>query len=194
MLDRRTTRAFCYLPASPRCLAHGPQLHRVDARLLLIMGLRASKAAVINLANTSAQILAGTDIRVVRQRSPTRASPLPWARSHRLFVEQNAICPGLIETGMTTFTFDRARERGTLGKVGQLNPLRRCASIRLSFCSQRVFPKAHDLWLTCCTGLGSRKRLRRQRSGSLLVRRAARLLDVSPIHVTVEVKTGRSVR
>lgn len=27
---------------------------------------------------------------------------------------------------MTTFTFDRARERGTLGKVGQLNPLRRC--------------------------------------------------------------------
>ncbi|BGP26042.1 hypothetical protein JCM10295v2_004985 [Rhodotorula toruloides] len=61
----------------------------------------ASKAAVINLANTSAQILAGTDIRV------------------------NAICPGLIETGMTTWTFDRARERGTLGKVGQLNPLRR---------------------------------------------------------------------
>ncbi|POY76542.1 hypothetical protein BMF94_0383 [Rhodotorula taiwanensis] len=61
----------------------------------------ASKAAVINLANTSAQILGGTNIRV------------------------NAICPGLIETGMTTFTFDRARERGTLGKVGQLNPLRR---------------------------------------------------------------------
>lgn len=42
---------------------------------------------------------------------------------------QNAICPGLIETGMTTFTFDRARERGTLGKVGQLNPLRRCAVV-----------------------------------------------------------------
>ncbi|GAA5853801.1 hypothetical protein JCM3766R1_002119 [Sporobolomyces carnicolor] len=61
----------------------------------------ASKAAVINLANTSAQALAGTGIRV------------------------NAICPGLIETGMTTFTFEAARQRGTLGKVGQLNPLRR---------------------------------------------------------------------
>ncbi|GAA5955923.1 hypothetical protein JCM3765_000041 [Sporobolomyces pararoseus] len=61
----------------------------------------ASKAAVINLANTSAQALAGTGIRV------------------------NAICPGLIETGMTTFTFEAAKARGTLGKVGQLNPLRR---------------------------------------------------------------------
>ncbi|CEQ40206.1 SPOSA6832_01794, partial [Sporobolomyces salmonicolor] len=61
----------------------------------------ASKAGVINLANTSAQILGGTGIRC------------------------NALCPGLIETGMTTYTFDRARERGTLGKVGQLNPLRR---------------------------------------------------------------------
>ncbi|KAK4051775.1 hypothetical protein OIO90_004599 [Microbotryomycetes sp. JL221] len=60
-----------------------------------------SKAGVINLANTSAQTLAGTNIRV------------------------NAICPGLIETGMTTYTFERAKERGTLGKVGQLNPLRR---------------------------------------------------------------------
>ncbi|GAA5889455.1 hypothetical protein JCM8208_007881 [Rhodotorula glutinis] len=65
------------------------------------MDYSASKAAVINLANTSANMLTGTGIRV------------------------NAICPGLIETGMTTFTFDRARERGTLGKVGQLNPLRR---------------------------------------------------------------------
>ncbi|GAA6063419.1 hypothetical protein JCM10212_002088 [Sporobolomyces blumeae] len=61
----------------------------------------ASKAAVINLANTSAQALAGTGIRV------------------------NAICPGLIETGMTTYTFEAAKARGTLGKVGQLNPLRR---------------------------------------------------------------------
>ena len=26
---------------------------------------------------------------------------------------------------MTTYTFERAKERGTLGKVGQLNPLRR---------------------------------------------------------------------
>lgn len=61
----------------------------------------ASKAGVISLVQTSAQQLAGTGIRV------------------------NAICPGLIETGMTKPMFDRARDRGTEAKLGQLNPLRR---------------------------------------------------------------------
>ena len=59
----------------------------------------ASKAGVISLVQTSAQQLAGTGIRV------------------------NAICPGLIETGMTAPMFDRAREKGTEAKLGQLNPL-----------------------------------------------------------------------
>jgi NAD(P)-dependent dehydrogenase (short-subunit alcohol dehydrogenase family) len=61
----------------------------------------ASKAGVINMVQTSAQQLTGTGVRV------------------------NAICPGLIETGMTQAIFDRARERGTIDKVGQLNPLQR---------------------------------------------------------------------
>jgi NAD(P)-dependent dehydrogenase (short-subunit alcohol dehydrogenase family) len=61
----------------------------------------ASKAGVISLVQTSSQQLAGTGIRV------------------------NAICPGLIETGMTRPMFDRARERGSEAKLGQLNPLRR---------------------------------------------------------------------
>jgi NAD(P)-dependent dehydrogenase (short-subunit alcohol dehydrogenase family) len=61
----------------------------------------ASKAGVINLVQTSAQLLAGTGVRV------------------------NAICPGLIETGMTRPIFERARERGTEGRIGQLNPLQR---------------------------------------------------------------------
>ena len=61
----------------------------------------ASKAGVINLVQTACQELYGTNIRV------------------------NAICPGLIETGMTKPIFDRARERGTDGKIGQLNPLKR---------------------------------------------------------------------
>src|SRR5580698_7946099 len=61
----------------------------------------ASKAGVINLVQTTAQQLAGTGIRV------------------------NAICPGLIETGMTQPIFDRARERGTADKIGQLNPTQR---------------------------------------------------------------------
>jgi NAD(P)-dependent dehydrogenase (short-subunit alcohol dehydrogenase family) len=61
----------------------------------------ASKAGVINMVQTTAQQLTGTGVRV------------------------NAICPGLIETGMTQPIFDRARERGTIDKVGQLNPLQR---------------------------------------------------------------------
>lgn len=61
----------------------------------------ASKAAVISLMQTIAYQLVGTGIRC------------------------NAICPGLIETGMTKSTYDAARKRGTEGKIGQLNPLRR---------------------------------------------------------------------
>ena len=49
----------------------------------------ASKAGVISLAQSAANSLVGTGVRV------------------------NAICPGLIETGMTKPIFDRARERGT---------------------------------------------------------------------------------
>ena len=61
----------------------------------------ASKAGVISLVQTAANELAGTGIRV------------------------NAICPGLIETGMTRPIFDNARARGSERKIGQLNPLRR---------------------------------------------------------------------
>ena len=59
----------------------------------------ASKAGVVSLAQTAANSLLGTGVRV------------------------NAICPGLIETGMTRELFERARERGTQDKIGQLNPL-----------------------------------------------------------------------
>jgi len=61
----------------------------------------ASKAGVVSLAQTAANSLLGTGVRV------------------------NAICPGLIETGMTRELFERARERGTQDKIGQLNPLQR---------------------------------------------------------------------
>lgn len=64
----------------------------------------ASKAGVINLAQTCANQLAGTGIRV------------------------NALLPGLTETGMTQPVFDGARARGTEAKLGQLNPLRRAAA------------------------------------------------------------------
>ena len=63
----------------------------------------ASKAGVINLAQTSAQQLSDTGVRV------------------------NAICPGLTETGMTKPTFDYARDKGVEEKIGRLNPLRRAA-------------------------------------------------------------------
>ncbi|WP_374527184.1 SDR family NAD(P)-dependent oxidoreductase [Novosphingobium sp.] len=61
----------------------------------------ASKAGVINLVQTAAQQLAGTGVRV------------------------NAICPGLIETGMTKRSYDYARAHDKMGKIGQVNPTRR---------------------------------------------------------------------
>lgn len=61
----------------------------------------ASKAGVINLIKTSAQQMSGTGVRV------------------------NAICPGLIQTGMTQRAFDYAEEKGVTDKIGRLNPLRR---------------------------------------------------------------------
>jgi NAD(P)-dependent dehydrogenase (short-subunit alcohol dehydrogenase family) len=64
----------------------------------------ASKAGVISLAQTAANALLGTGVRV------------------------NAICPGLIETGMTHWLFETARQRGTAGKIGQLNPLQRAGA------------------------------------------------------------------
>lgn len=61
----------------------------------------ASKAGVINLVQTAAQQLAGTGVRI------------------------NAVCPGLIETGMTKPAYDKARAAGKLDRIGQLNPLLR---------------------------------------------------------------------
>ena len=61
----------------------------------------ASKAGVINLVQSAAQQLSGTGVRV------------------------NAICPGLIETGMTKPIYDMARDSGQAHRIGELNPLGR---------------------------------------------------------------------
>jgi NAD(P)-dependent dehydrogenase (short-subunit alcohol dehydrogenase family) len=61
----------------------------------------ASKAGVINLVEVAATQLCGANIRV------------------------NAICPGLIETGMTKPFYDWARASGKESRLGQLNPLKR---------------------------------------------------------------------
>jgi NAD(P)-dependent dehydrogenase (short-subunit alcohol dehydrogenase family) len=61
----------------------------------------ASKAGVINLVQSAAQQLTGSGIRV------------------------NAICPGLIETGMTKPIYELARSTGQEQRLGELNPLGR---------------------------------------------------------------------
>lgn len=40
-------------------------------------------------------------------------------------IRMNAICPGLIETGMTASVYEAARARGTEKRIGQLNPAKR---------------------------------------------------------------------
>ncbi len=59
--------------------------------------------SVNSIAKTSSYQLQKTDIRV------------------------NSICPGLIETAMTSATFDFARGKGTDSKLGQLSALGRYA-------------------------------------------------------------------
>jgi len=61
----------------------------------------ASKAALINFTQTAACDLGGYNVRV------------------------NAVCPGLIETGMTKVVFDYARQSGKEGKLGYRCELRR---------------------------------------------------------------------
>jgi len=61
----------------------------------------ASKAGVISLVEVAATQLCGANIRV------------------------NAICPGLIETGMTRGIYDMARSAGKEEMIGHLNPLKR---------------------------------------------------------------------
>lgn len=61
----------------------------------------ASKAGVINLVQNAAQQFGGANIRV------------------------NAICPGLIETGMTKPIYELARQTGKADRIGEINPLKR---------------------------------------------------------------------
>lgn len=69
------------------------------------MHYSASKAAVISIVQTAANELAGSGVRI------------------------NAVCPGLIETGMSGPLFEEARRQGREHQLGRANPLRRTGSV-----------------------------------------------------------------
>ncbi|PHH77129.1 hypothetical protein CDD82_3659 [Ophiocordyceps australis] len=99
--------------AAPAMKKTGPQKPKPAGSIIAtasVAGMRsnagppvysASKAAVISLVQTIAWQLSGTGVRI------------------------NALCPGLIETGMTEPLYTAARARGTTAKIGQLNPCQR---------------------------------------------------------------------
>ncbi|KAJ2986006.1 hypothetical protein NUW58_g2762 [Xylaria curta] len=114
VLDTNTASVFLAAKfAAPAMMKTSPEKTSASGSIIgtaSVAGLRsnagpapysASKAAVVSLAQSISYQLAGTGIRI------------------------NSICPGLIETGMTAPTFESARARGTEGKIGQLNPLKR---------------------------------------------------------------------
>ena len=98
---------LCIKHAAPRLVAQNSGSIVCTAS---VAGLRAnaggvdysaSKAGIISMVQTIAYQLYGTGVRI------------------------NAICPGLIETGMTAGTFASAREKGKEDRIGQVNPAAR---------------------------------------------------------------------
>ena len=95
---------LCIRYAAARMLA---QQHGAIVCTASVAGLRAnaggidysaSKAAVISMIQTVAYEFYGSGVRI------------------------NAVCPGLVETGMTAQVFERVRAKGKQSLIGQLNP------------------------------------------------------------------------
>ena len=118
----------------------------------------ASKAAVINMVQVAANQLAGTNIRV------NALLPVWFFICSTCFdllhFSHSCSVQGLTETGMTHIVFDRARERGTSNKIGQLNPLRR-AAVPEEMATVALFLASSDSSyvngqsITACGGLSS---------------------------------------
>ena len=103
----------------------------------------ASKAGVISLVQTAAQQLSGTGVRV------------------------NAICPGIIETGMTKPIFDFAREIGKpVGRLKSARARRNCRGNRAS----GPVSRRRQLGLCQRDHAGRRRRPRQQPSDGTPVR------------------------
>jgi hypothetical protein len=93
-----------------------------NARVLTRLSRQCKQSGV--RAHTSLFTSSPTYINVVYSSVNSIAQTAAW-QLQRTDIRVNAVCPGLIETGMTALVFDNARQRGTADKIGQLNPMGR---------------------------------------------------------------------
>jgi hypothetical protein len=75
-------------------------------------------------AHTLAPVHVITHLHCISHSVNSIAQTAAWQLQHT-DIRVNALCPGLIETGMTAPVFNHARKRGTTDRVGQLNPMGR---------------------------------------------------------------------
>ena len=91
---------------------------------LLVAGARGG--SIVNISSIAGKVMSPNTAAYAASKAGLQALTACMSGEVGQYgVRVNAICPGLIETGMTRPMYDMARERGQEARIGELNPLRR---------------------------------------------------------------------